>query len=185
MPVDRSQEQIIFEFQKAKGPAYILLVSEKNKTEKLTYLVHLLSIGKSRFLDVVPAVVETSTLDSPLKVARSKAGKLLEPRLIHLGLGAYLEAPGASQTEAYVRGAHWFFRFRFDGKKFGLDGTDDEKFLAAMETNRFQVETAGFEKSKDLLITASTKDLQKFVIEHVDDDSFFTRHIPEMERMLK
>jgi hypothetical protein len=185
VPADHSEEQVIFEFQRAKGPAYILQVSSNDKPEKLTYLVHLVNIGKNRFLDVVPAAVQISTADNPLKFARSKSGKNLEPLLVHLGLGGYLEVPAGAKTEAYVRVAHWFFKFHFDGKKFNLDGTDDEKFLAAMEANKFQIETAGFEKSKDVLITANTKQLQSFVMEHGNDDSFFTQHVPEMERMQK
>jgi hypothetical protein len=184
VPVDQSQEQIIFQFEKAKGPSYILQVSEKNKSEKLFYAVRLVGIGKNRFLDVVPAEVHINTLDSPLKMAQLKSGKKLEPPLVHLGLGAYLEVPSGAQ-EAYVRGAHWFFRFQFDGKKFRLDGTDDEKFMQAIESDRLHIDTAGFEKSKDLLITASTKDLQKFVMEHIDDGQLFTQHVPEMERMPK
>jgi hypothetical protein len=184
VPVDHSQEQIVFKFERVKG-GYILLASAKNKSDKYAYLVHLLSIGKNRFLDVVPAEVHINTLENPLKLAQSKPGKNLEPHLVHLGLGAYLEVLGGAQPAAYVRGAHWFFKFQFDGKKFRLDGTDDEKFLQAIESDRFHIDTAGFEKSKDLLITAGTNDLQKFVMEHIDDDSFFTQHVPAMERMPK
>jgi hypothetical protein len=53
-----------------------------------------------------------------------------------------------------------------------------------MESNKFRIDTA-FEKGREVLITASTKDLQKFVMEHIDDDSFFTQHVPAMERMPK
>jgi hypothetical protein len=184
VPVDHSQEQIVFKFERVKG-GYILWASAKNKNGKYGYLVHLLSIEKNRFLDVVPANVDISTLENPLKMAQSKSGKYLEPPLVHLGLGAYLEVPEGAQTKAYVKVAHWFFKFKFDGKKFSLDGTDDEKFLQAIESDRIHIDTASFEKSKDLLITASTNDLQKFVMEHIDDDSFFTQHIPAMERMPK
>jgi hypothetical protein len=99
-----------------------------------------------------------------------------------LAWSAYLELTGSPQNEANVKTAHWLFKFNFDGKKFSLDGTDDEKFLQAMDGNKLHIDT-GLERGRDVLITASTKDLQKFVIEHVDDDSFFTQHVPEMERM--
>jgi hypothetical protein len=182
VPVDQSQKQLIFQFEKAKGPSYVLQVSEKNKSDKLFYVVRLVAIGKNRFLDVSPADVHVVTLDDSLKALQSKSGKNLEPPLFHLGLGAYLELAGSTQNEAHIRRAHWFFRFRFDGKKFGLDGTDDKKFMQAMESNKLRIDT-GFEKGREVLITASTKDLQKFVMEHIDDDSFFTQHAPEMERM--
>jgi len=182
VPVDQSQKQIIFQFEKAKGPSYILQVSEKNKNEKLFYVVRLVAIGKNRFLDVSPEDVHVVSLDNSLKALQSKSGKNLEHPLFHLGLGSYLELAGSTQNEATLRPAHWFFRFRFDGKKFSLDGTDDEKFIQAMESNKFRIDT-GFEKGREVLITASTKDLQKFVMEHLDDDSFFTQHVPEMERM--
>jgi hypothetical protein len=183
VPVDHSQEQIVFKFERVKG-GYILWASAKNKNDKYGYLVHLLSIGKNRFLDVSPADVHVVTLDNSLKALQSKSGKNLEHPLFHLGLGSYLELAGSTQNEAYLRPAHWFFRFRFDGKKFSLDGTDDEKFMQAMESNKFRIDTA-FEKGREVLITASTKDLQKFVMEHIDDDSFFTQHVPAMERMSK
>ncbi len=182
VPVDHSQEQIVFKFEKAKGPSYLLQVSSKDKSEKLFFVVRLVSIGKNRFLDVSPGDVQVSTLENPRQALQSMSGKNLEHPLFHLGLGAYLELAGNTQNEANVRSAHWLYKFRFDGKKLSLDGTDDEKFLQAMDGNKLRVDTA-LERGRCVLITASTKDLQKFVIEHLDDGSFFTQHVPEMERM--
>jgi len=182
VPVDQSQERIVFQFERAKGPSYILQVTEKDKSDKLFYVARVVAIGKNRFLDVSPADVHIPLLNNPVKALQSKSGKNLEPPIFHLGLGSYFELAGSTVKEANVKTAHWFFRFRLNGKKLSLDGTDDEKFLEAMQNNKFHIDT-GLERGRDVLITASTKDLQKFVMEHLDDDSFFTQHIPEIERM--
>lgn len=181
-PVDHSQEPIVFQFERVKGPSYILQVSTKNKPDKLIYQVRLVGIGKNRFLDVSPGDVHIFTLGNPLRALQQRSGKNLEHPIFHLGLGAYLELAGSTQNEANVITAHWFFKFHLDGKKLSLDGTDDEKFLQAIQDNKFHLDTA-LEGGRDVLITATTKDLQKFVIEHLDDGSFFTQHVPEMERM--
>lgn len=183
MPIDHSQEPIVFQFEKSQGPSYILQVSTKNKSDKLFYVVRLVGIGKNRFLDVSPTgEMNISILQNPRQALQLMSGKNLERPLFHLGLGTYFELAGNTQNEANVKTAHWLFKFHLEGKKLSLDGTDDEKFLQAMDANKFHLDTA-LERGRDVLITASTKDLQKFVIEHLDDGSLFTQHVPEMERM--
>jgi hypothetical protein len=86
VPVDHSQEQIIFQFEKAKGPSYTLQVSFKNKSDKLFYVTRLVGIGKNRFLDVSPTDAHILLLNNPLKALQSKSGKNLEHPLFHLGL---------------------------------------------------------------------------------------------------
>jgi hypothetical protein len=182
-PVDQSQERIIFQFERAKGPSYILQIIEKDKSDKLFYVARLVAIGKNRFLDVSPADVHIPLLNNPVMALQSKSGKNLEPPIFHLGLGSYFELAGSTEKEeANVKAAHWLFRFRLNGKKLSLDGTDDEKFLEAMQNNKFHIDT-GLERGRNVLITASTKDLQNFVTEHLDDNSFFTQHVPEIERI--
>ena len=102
------------------------------------------------------------------------------------------ENKGAAMV-AHLRNAHRFFKVKSDGKKLRLEWIDDDKLKEAVLKGTVHVENAMLttgrgsgatktdSKSKDIVLTASTADLQKFVVEHVNDDKVFTEHA-EMQR---
>jgi hypothetical protein len=149
-----------------------------------TFRARLVEIQGHRFLDLVPqewgARYETYTLH----LSQSKNGTVIEPHLLKLGMAAYMEF-GASgknsdgQVQANLRPAHWFFKVTLDGKKLQLDHIDDEKFRGAVEQGKVHLGNVllGAGKKKDVVITATTQELQTFVVEHFDDEKLFSEHV--------
>lgn len=106
---------------------------------------------------------------------------------------AYMEfIPGALEAsgqkiEARLRKAHWFFKVATDGKKLRFDWMDDEKTRKAVEGGKIKVANALLEagKSKDVVIVADTRELQKFMLDHVSDEALFTEHTEWQRRPVK
>lgn len=59
-----------------------------------------------------------------------------------------------------------------------MDLSDDDAFKKALAKGSAKLPSIllGEGKNKDVVITASTAELQKFVLEHADDETFFTTH---------
>jgi hypothetical protein len=166
---------------------YKLTMRDKNETSK--YSAHLVDLQGHRFLDVVPENWDTRSDHYTLHLDRSKNGATLQPRLLRLGAAAYMEftdgGQGAhnDQIHARLRPAHWFFKVTTNGGKLRLDWMDDDKFQkeVAKGTVRLGNTLLGSGKNRDVVITASTRELQKFLVEHVTDDKLFSEHA-EMRR---
>ena len=167
--------------------SYKITMRDKNETSK--YSAHLVELQGHRFLDVVPENWDARADSYTLHLDRSKPGATLQPRLLRLGAAAYMEFSGdgqganGDQIHARLRPAHWFFKVTTDGKKLRLDWMDDDKFQKEVVKGTVRLENSllGTGKNKDIVITAPTRELQKFVVEHVNDDKLFTEHT-EMHR---
>jgi hypothetical protein len=145
---------------------------------------HLVSLGGQHVLDVVPQSWDASSDSYALHLNQAKAGVTLEPHLLRLGMAAYMEfIPNGGKIQARLRPAHWFFKATLDGKKLRLDYIDDEKLAKAIAQGdvRIRHELLGAGKSKDIVVTAGTREVQQFVLEHINDEKVFTEHT-EMER---
>jgi len=170
---------------KPVGYTIYMMGHEDGRCTNLQYEARLVKIGERRFLDVMPkqwdAIGEGSV---PMHIRQSKAGVSIEPRLQKITMAGYLEFSGGAQPRMNVRIAHWFVRLNTDGKKLQLDYVDDTKFLKAVMAQKFKLThvVLGEGKSKDIVVTAGTRELQAFVLEHANDDDLFTEHISEMER---
>jgi hypothetical protein len=57
-----------------------------------------------------------------------------------------------------------------------------EKFIKAIQQGKFHLGNTLFNESKDVVITAGTDELKKFIAEHADDDSLFTEHSDMLQR---
>jgi hypothetical protein len=65
-----------------------------------------------------------------------------------------------------------------------LDWADDDDFRRAVEKGTIKLPSVllGEGKNKDVVITASTEELRKFVAEHADDDQFFSSKTSQLHR---
>lgn len=170
--------------------SYTIMIQDKDKNGARSYSAHLVDLQGHRFLDVVPENWDARADSYTLHLDHSKNGLSLQPRLLRLGPTAYIEfssgAPGpkGEQIQARSRTAHWFLKVMTDGKKLRLDWVDDDKFQTEVKKATFRLEHTllGDGKKKDVVITASTLELQKFVVEHVNDDKFFSEHSMEIQR---
>jgi hypothetical protein len=162
----------------------------QDKDEITKYSAHLVDLQGHRFLDVVLENWDARADSYALHLDHSKNGVSLQPRLLRLGPAAYMEFTGGGQDskdrqiQARLRPAHWFFKVTTDGQKLRLDWVDDDKFRkeVAKGTIRLENTLLGDGKDKDVVITASIPELQKFVVEHVNDDKFFSEHSTEIQR---
>jgi hypothetical protein len=179
-------------FDKEGANAYQIIMTDNGGGEikRTFYSGHLLAIGDHRFLDIVPQNWEARRDSYVLHLDPAKSGTRVEPRLLKLGEAAYMEFSGdkadskGTTLNAQLRTAHWFFKVWTDGKKLRLDFIDDDKFRKAIEQGKVHLGNAllGDAKNKDVVITADTKELQKFVIDHADDEVLFTERMTELQR---
>jgi hypothetical protein len=172
--------------------AYVLTIRSKKESGECdsdVYHGHLVKLGGRLFMDVVPQQWEARNDAYSLQVKSGKNGTSLEPRLLRLGMSAYMEFSDGSPEDngkvvAHLRRAHWFVRITRNGNKLQLDLTDDEAFRKAVEKGSIKLPNLllGEGKDKDVVITAGTAELQKFVSEHADDGIFFTSPMSPLHR---
>ena len=185
-------------FIKEGKNAYVIVMTDKDGPDgeqKTTfYDAQLLSLSGQKFLDVLPQQWSASQASYPLRVGGSKGEQKVEPHLLRLGESAYMEFTvegKGSPAVAHLRNAHRFFKVTTDGKKLRLDWIDDDKLKEAVVKGTVRIGNAligagetgspADTTKKDIVLTASTADLQKFVVEHMNDDKIFTEHA-EMQR---
>jgi hypothetical protein len=183
-------------FIKEGDDAYVIVMSDTdaNGEQKNTfYDAHLLNISGQKFLDVLPQEWSASQTSYALRVGGGKGEQKIEPSLLKLGESAYMEFAVEGKgpaVVAHLRNAHRFFKIKTDGKKLHFDWIDDDKLKEAVRKGTVHVGNvliagerswrAG-EKSQDIVLTAPTADLQKFVAEQMNNDKIFTEHA-DMQR---
>jgi hypothetical protein len=183
--MDSGDERVLVftPFANGKDGRYILTVDAKDadgKRDVSEYLVHLLNIKGHQFLDLVQTSVPIHSSSYALRIRQSKAGTTIVPRLLQLSIATYMEFTGGPKPEVRLRPAHWFFKVWIDGTKLRLDGLDETLFRQAVDQRKFRI--ASTVVKEHILITASTRDLQRFVLDHVDDENPFSQHLTEMTR---
>jgi len=172
----------------AKPDSYSMAMIDEHGS-KTEFQAHLLEIEGHRFMDIVPENWEARSESYALHLTTTAHATKIQPRLLRLGVAAYLEfsnptsTGNASELHAQLRPAHWFFRVKSDGKKMRLDGIDDDDLRKAIEQGKIHIGNSilGEGKDKSLVLTAKTSDLQRFVLEHVDDDTVFSIQSDEIQ----
>lgn len=147
---------------------------------------HLINLQGHRFLDLVQAQPMVSERSYWLDIKQTHDGPRVSPQFIHVGDGAYLEFANSDtghqgEVTLQVRAAHWFFRVIGDDKELHLDSIDDDDLKKLLEQKKAQI-THVMARNQDkgsyeLLLTAETAELQRFVVEHVNDDQIFSNQI--------
>lgn len=171
--------------------AYVLTMFDKARDSgeghRTVFDAHLVNLGGHRFLDVVPQQWEAREESYSLQIKQGKSGTSAEPRLLRLGSASYLEfadgTPGdGGKIQANLRRAHWFLKVTKNEKKLRLDIADDDDLRKAVLAGTLHLPHAllGEGKNQNIVITAGTQELQKFVVEHADDGKLFTTHTDEL-----
>ena len=184
-------------FIKEDKDAYVIVMSDTdtNGEKKTTfYDARLLSISGQKFLDVLQRESSVSQASYPLHVGGSKGEQKIEPALLRLGESVYMEfaVEGKGPVVAHLRNAHRFFKIKTDGKKLHFDWIDDDKLKDAVLKGTVHVGNAlinggssnrgrSAKDTRDIVLTASTADLQKFVAEQMSNENVFTEHA-DMQR---
>lgn len=169
--------------------SYLLLMTDKDKDlkvfKKTVYHASLVKLNEHLFLDVVPQSFEPESTTYSLQVQSGKGGPTIQPALLKIGEASYLEfqngAPNG-KIGAHVRRAHWILKVVRKEKNLQLDWADDEEFRRAVQAGTVKLPSTllGEGKNKDVVITASTQELQKFIADHADDKTFFTGKTEEL-----
>lgn len=171
--------------------SYLLVMTDKDKDsngyKKTVYHANLVKLNEHLFLDVVQETLDTRPSTYSLRVKTGKNGATIEPALLKLGEAAYLEFQNGApdgKVGAHLRRAHWIMRLAKKGNDLRLDWADDDDFRKAVEKGTMKLPSMllGEGKNKDVVITASTEELRKFVAEHADDDQFFSSKTSQLHR---
>jgi len=171
--------------------SYSLVMTEKDKDsngyKKTVYHAHLVKLNEHLFLDVIPETFDSRPNSYSLRVKSGKSGATIEPALLKLGEAAYLEFQNGApdgKVGAHLRRAHWIMNVARKDNKLQLNWADDDAFRKAVEKGTIKLPSVilGEGKNKDVVITASTQELQKFVTEHADDKTFFNSKTEELHR---
>jgi hypothetical protein len=177
----------MLEFNQLGQNAYeVVFTDENNPDEQMVLQGHLVSLEGHRFLDLIQKKWTANPDLYQVSIETGKNGGVT-PRFLHAGDGAYIEfMPGGSAAKAtrlgmQLRIAHWFFRLTNDQNTLGLDYIDDDRLNKALEQKTIQVDhlligtdrRPGETDNRQLVLTAATADLQKFVLEHVNDSQVF------------
>jgi hypothetical protein len=171
--------------------SYLLVMTDKDKDlnvfKKTVYHAWLVKLDEHLFLDVVQQSFEPQSATYFLQVKSGKSGPTIQPALVKIGEAAYLEFQNGApdgKVGAHVRRAHWILKVVRKEKNLQLDWADDEAFGKAVQAGTVKLPSTllGEGKNKDVVITASTQELQKFVVEHADDKTFFNRKTVELQR---
>lgn len=168
---------------------YLLVMTDRDKDlkvfKKTVYHAWLVKLNEHLFLDVVQQSLQPQSTTYFLQVKSGKGGATIEPHLLRLGEAAYLEFQNGTpdgKVGAHVRRAHWILKVARKEKTLQLDWADDEAFGKAAQAGAVKLPSVllGEGKNKDVVITATTQELQKFVVDHADDKTFFNRKTEEL-----
>jgi hypothetical protein len=171
-----------FKFMQAGENSYQLILStrENDELKEAIYSVHLVNLQGQHFLDLTPETWSASQEWSAVPFTRT-SGSSAPPRFVEMTDGVYLEFTGNpadngnSQVKMRVRPMHWILKVAIDGKALQLSYLDDDWLAKAMEERGIRLDhvMVGPGNQQTMLITASTADLQRFVLEHSDDEGAF------------
>lgn len=169
--------------------SYLMVMTDKNNDlkifKKTVYHARLVKLNEHLFLDVVQESFQPQSANYLLDVKSGKGGATIEPALLKLGDATYMEFQHGStdgKVGAHLRRAHWILKVARKDNTLQFDWIDDDAFRKAVQAGTVKLPSMllGEGKNKDVVITASTQELQKFMTEHADDKTFFDGKTQEL-----
>jgi hypothetical protein len=169
----------------AGDKAYELLDTEipadNAEPEQSKYEAHLVRLGDYLFLDLLPEALRVKPGSYTLPLAPSAEGTPSQPDWVKVGDGLYAslvqgqEVSEASREagsyEVRLSQAHWVFRVWLDGSRLRLADLSEDWFKEAVDGGRVHI---GFDRIDDtLILTASTEEIQAFLLEFAGDELAF------------
>lgn len=198
--INKDNEEATLRFvtlvEDGKEDGYDVTMSGRNSDgmcSSMEFNAHEIEIGGNRYLDLVTRGGDASDQVYPLQITESKKGMAITPSFLRVGTASYMEFIGGARVEARLHIAHWFARITRNGDKMRLDWIDDDDFKKTAAAGKFHLShlslghgkkksVFGAAKQRDILVTASTEELQKFIAEHGNDNELFTGHTEEMSK---
>src|SRR5579859_3587599 len=173
--------------ENGKDSGYSVSMTTKNSDgtcSAMEFYGHEIELGGKKFLDLKVRAWDAGDHVYPLQIASAKGGTAINPQFLRLGTAAYMEFKGGKQVEAQLHAAHWIARVTRTGEKLRLDWIDDEAFKTAVVAGKFHLShlLLGDPKKPDIVITASTQELQKFIADHGSDNELFSQHTDQLSK---
>lgn len=167
------------------GYRMVLTVKDDDSGQNVTaiYDAQLVSLDGHRFLDVVceqPGLATGTPQFPKVHVRQSRNGMNIEPHLVSAGEGTYLELV-SGETDAddnhfslRLRQAHQFFKIFLEdeGKTLRLVQLDDSWIERQIQEGKLVIDHEVI-NGGSVVLTASTPDLQRLVLNHADDEQAF------------
>jgi hypothetical protein len=156
--------------------------------EEMAFHAFLVDLEGHRFLDVMMQEGNPEPDNFSLQVSSNEGGTTINPDLIRVGVASYLEFEAAKpgeKVQAHLRQVHWFVKVIKTGEKLRLAWLEDDVFKRAVHSGEVHLPARllGEGKDKRPVITATTQELQKFLVEHVDDKTFFGNPTDELQHL--
>ncbi len=168
-------------FEKFGENAYKLISAESANGEDEKYDAHLARIGEFLFLDLVPERSQVWSDTHKFDFARSEGENKLEPHRVQVGYQLFAELipgePGENGDSYKLRFAksHWFWRVSIDGDVLRLAMLDPVWLKKMIDQEKVSI---GHEPTgSDVILTASTKDLQEFLRQYAEDEEAFPKDV--------
>lgn len=182
-----AQDLTLEVIQSDKNVYTFVFTDTSTPPEHMIMEARLISLGGHRFLDLVPKKWTVEPDSYLLSIEQGKDGPTVMPGLVHAGDAAYIQfsSTNAAGTEMHLKLAHWFFKVTMADSHLSLSFIDDGRLSETLDQNKIQIShilvgptpKAGESDNRQLALTASTADLQKFVLDHVNDDQVFADSI--------
>jgi len=145
------------------------------------YEAHLVRLGAYLFLDLVPETQKVNSGSFKLPLAPVPDGTPIQPHLVKVGDGLYaslVQGPQVSEAnqatgscEVRLSQAHWVFRVWLDDHGMRLTDLSEDWFKEAVDQERVHL---GFDRIDDtLVVTASSEEVQAFLLEFAGDELAF------------
>lgn len=145
------------------------------------YEAHLVRLGASLFLDLVPETSKVNPGSFKFPLAPAPDGTPVQPHLVKVGDGLYATlVPGSQVSEANqgsgscevrLTQAHWVFRVWLEDSSLRLADLSEDWFKEAVDQERVHL---GFDRIDDtVVVTAPTEELQAFLMEFGGDELAF------------
>jgi len=175
----------VLRFRVAGDKAYELVDTEiqadNTEPEQSKYEAHLVRLGPYLFLDLLPQAPQIRPGAYTLPLASSADGTPSQPHFVKVGDGLFanlVQGPEVSEAgqepgsyEVRLSQAHWVFRVWVDGNKLRFTDLSEDWFKEAVDRGSVQI---GFDRIDDtLVITASTEEIQAFLLEFGGDELAF------------
>lgn len=167
-------------FEKRGDDGYQLIVTDRGGEEQARYESVLLRLGEHFFLDYVPEKLQVNSVSCKLRLLRSPRENEFAPHLLYVGDQALLEflpiehSAGRESCQVHFLKAHWFLKVSHEGDVLRLAVLDPVWLQKMLAEEQVQLDHEPVDEGQhNFALTASTRDLQEFVLAHANDDDAF------------
>lgn len=154
-----------------------MILRDDEGREEARYSAWLVNLHGEVYLDILPEAPRISPRDFKLALTSQPIG---EPQLKPVGDQVVMSIepdesgePGRAYKTRFIR-LHWFYKVRTDGRTMRLTGLNPEWLRDEVKEGRILIDHQAFgEDSSGFVLTGSTSDLQRLVLDYAFDPKAF------------